>query len=313
MSKPPTLEQFQGCLIGQAVADALGAPWEGMPGDLLAELRPAERIVAHVEQRELRYTDDTQMMIGVVETLLAHGAIDVDALAAAFAENYDPARGYGSGARRIISAIGAGEDWRCLAATIFNGEGSLGNGAAMRVAPLGVLFSHDLERVVAEAARSSAPTHTHPIGIDSARLLAVAAALAARSARKRFKRGEFLEALLSYAETDEFQWQIDHALQLEPFESLIAFGNSVEAHRSVMTSIVCFCDSPDDYSAAICRALGQGNDADTLAAMTGALAGARLGLAKIPTQLVQCLEEGEQGRSYLLILAERLWQLAKRG
>jgi poly(ADP-ribose) glycohydrolase ARH3 len=313
MSKPPTLEQFQGCLIGQAVADALGAPWEGMPGDLLAELRPAERIVAHVEQRELRYTDDTQMMIGVVETLLAHGAIDVDALAAAFAENYDPARGYGSGARRIISAIGAGEDWRCLAATIFNGEGSLGNGAAMRVAPLGVLFSHDLERVVAEAARSSAPTHTHPIGIDSARLLAVAAALAARSARKRFKRGEFLEALLSYAETDEFQWQIDHALQLEPFESLIAFGNSVEAHRSVMTSIVCFCDSPDDYSAAICRALGQGNDADTLAAMTGALAGARLGLAKIPTQLVQCLEEGEQGRSYLLTLAERLWQLAKRG
>jgi poly(ADP-ribose) glycohydrolase ARH3 len=313
MSKPPTLEQFQGCLIGQAVADALGAPWEGMPGDLLAELRPAERIVAHVEQRELRYTDDTQMMIGVVETLLAHGAIDVDALAAAFAENYDPARGYGSGARQIISAIGAGEDWRCLAATIFNGEGSLGNGAAMRVAPLGVLFSHDLERVVAEAARSSAPTHTHPIGIDSARLLAVAAALAARSARKRFKRGEFLEALLSYAETDEFQWQIDHALQLEPFESLIAFGNSVEAHRSVMTSIVCFCDSPDDYSAAICRALGQGNDADTLAAMTGALAGARLGLAKIPTQLVQCLEEGEQGRSYLLILAERLWQLAKRG
>jgi poly(ADP-ribose) glycohydrolase ARH3 len=313
MSKPPTLEQFQGCLIGQAVADALGAPWEGMPGDLLAELRPAERIVAHVEQRELRYTDDTQMMIGVVETLLAHGAIDVDALAAAFAENYDPARGYGSGARRIISAIGAGEDWRCLAATIFNGEGSLGNGAAMRVAPLGVLFSHDLERVVAEAARSSAPTHTHPIGIDSARLLAVAAALAARSARKRFKRGEFLEALLSYAETDEFQWQIDHALQLEPFESLIAFGNSVEAHRSVMTSIVCFCDSPDDYSAAISRALGQGNDADTLAAMTGALAGARLGLAKIPVQLVQCLEEGEQGRSYLLTLAERLWQLAKRG
>ncbi len=313
MSKPPTLEQFQGCLIGQAVADALGAPWEGMPGDLLAELGPAERIVAHVEQRELRYTDDTQMMIGVVETLLAHGTIDVDALAAAFAENYDPARGYGSGARQIISAIGAGEDWRCLAATIFNGEGSLGNGAAMRVAPLGVLFSHDLERVVAEAARSSAPTHTHPIGIDSARLLAVAAALAARSARKRFKRGEFLEALLSYAETDEFQWQIDHALQLEPFESLIAFGNSVEAHRSVMTSIVCFCDSPDDYSAAICRALGQGNDADTLAAMTGALAGARLGLAKIPTQLVQCLEEGEQGRSYLLILAERLWQLAKRG
>lgn len=313
MSKPPTLEQFQGCLIGQAVADALGAPWEGMPGDLLAELRPAERIVAHVEQRELRYTDDTQMMIGVVETLLAHGTIDVDALAAAFAENYDPARGYGSGARQIISAIGAGEDWRCLAATIFNGEGSLGNGAAMRVAPLGVLFSHDLERVVAEAARSSAPTHTHPIGIDSARLLAVAAALAARSARKRFKRGEFLEALLSYAETDEFQWQIDHALQLEPFESLIAFGNSVEAHRSVMTSIVCFCDSPDDYSAAISRALGQGNDADTLAAMTGALAGARLGLAKIPVQLVQCLEEGEQGRSYLLTLAERLWQLAKRG
>lgn len=311
MSATPTLAQFQGCLLGLAVGDGLGAPWEGIPGDMLHTLGPADRIVEHAEQRTLKYTDDTQMTIGVVETLLAHGTIDIDALAHAFAANYHPGRGYGSGTRQIIDAITTGEDWQTLAATIFEGQGSLGNGAAMRVAPLGVLFAHDLERVVDEAERSAEPTHTHPIGIDGARLMAVAAALAARSA-KRFKRREFLEGLVSYAETDEFQWQLDHALQLEPFESLIAFGNSIEAHRSVTTAIVCFCDSPDDYSAAISRAIGQGNDIDTLAAMTGALCGARLGLTKIPEHLVNCLEDGEKGRSYLLRLGEQLHALAQR-
>lgn len=304
----PSLSQFQGCLLGAATADALGAAWEGMTADLIWEMGPADRIMQHESQQPIYYTDDTQMTIGIVETLLQCGGIDGDVLASRFVANYHPDRGYGQGARALINEIAGGADWRIAARAMFGGQGSLGNGAAMRVAPIGVYFADDLMRVAKEAERSAEVTHQHPIGIDSARLLAVAAALAARSTGIRFDRNVFLEELRAIVLTEEFQWQLDLALQLEPFQSLQSFGCSLEAHRSVMTSILCFADSPDEYSAAVSRAIGRGDDVDTLAEMTGALVGARLGLAGVPRHLWECLEDHATGRSYLLSLAAQLSQ-----
>jgi poly(ADP-ribose) glycohydrolase ARH3 len=299
-------DQFAGCILGLAVGDALGAKWEGLTADLIYEMGPANAIVAHDSGEPIFYTDDTQMTIGVVQALLARGEIEKHSLAAQFAANYHPDRGYGQGARRIINAIGAGEDWERVAAEVFQGKGSLGNGAAMRVAPIGLFFAPDLDRVAREAALSASPTHCHEIGVDGARLMAVAAALAAMSYGQPFHRNKFLTALLSAAQTEEFQWQIGHALQLGRFDSLASFGNSLEAHRSVMTAIMCFANSPDSYTESVSRALGQGNDVDTLAAMAGALSGARLGLSAIPTRLIESLEDGDQGKSFLFELAARL-------
>jgi poly(ADP-ribose) glycohydrolase ARH3 len=299
-------DQFMGVVIGLAIGDALGSAWEGMTPDLIYEMGPADKIVAHDSGETIFYTDDTQMMIGVVQALLELGEIEKHNLAAKFAANYHPDRGYGQGARQIINAIGAGDDWEKLAATVFQGQGSLGNGAAMRVAPLGLYFAPDIDLVATQATLSAWPTHCHEIGIDGARIMAVAAALAARSYGQAFNREEFLQALLPVALTEEFQWQIGHALQLSPFASLASFGNSLEAHRSVMTSIMCFVNSPDNYCEAVSRAIGQGNDVDTLAAMAGALSGARLGIDAIPARLLECLEDETQGRSYLLELAGRL-------
>jgi poly(ADP-ribose) glycohydrolase ARH3 len=56
----------------------------------------------------------------------------------------------------------------------------------------------------------------------------------------------------------------------------------------------------------VARAIGQGNDTDTLAAMAGALVGARRGLGAIPAPLVAKLEDGPKGRAYILELADRL-------
>lgn len=308
----PSLSQFQGCLLGKAVADGLGAPWEGAPAGLLYDAGPAAKIVEHATGETLRYTDDTQMAIGVAEVLCEFGRIDAGALAGRFVANYDPNRGYGQGARKILRAIESGVDWRVAAQEAFAGAGSLGNGAAMRAAPIGVFFAGDLDRVAHEAELSALPTHAHLIGIDGARLLSVSAALAARSAGSPLDRGEFLTMLRQCARTEEFQWQIDHAMQLEPYQSLIVFGNCIEAHRSVMTSILCFVDSPDDWARAVARAIGQGDDVDTLAAMTGALCGARLGIEAIPARLVDCLEDEEQGRTYLFELAARLCESSNR-
>jgi poly(ADP-ribose) glycohydrolase ARH3 len=177
----------------------------------------------------------------------------------------------------------------------------------MRVSPIGLFFASDIAMVTAQAELSAAPTHAHEIGIDGARVLAAAAMYAAASFGEIFDRNAFLQKLLLVARTEEFRWQLEHALQLKQFDSLAAFGNSLEAHRSVMTSILCFADSPDSYEEAVSRAIGQGDDVDTLAAMAGTLSGARLGISEIPANLIACLEDNEQGRTFLFDLAEQLW------
>ncbi len=305
----PRREQFVGCLLGQAIGDGLGAPFEGLPDDVIFRIAPDEGVVRNPTEDVLQYTDDTQMAIGIAETLIENGRIDEEMLCAIFAANYDPARCYGPGARRILEAAREGRDWRSLAISVFPG-GSLGNGAAMRAAPIGLVFCDDLDLVAQQAELSARPTHTHPIGIDGARLLSVAVALAVRGAA--FDRKEFYRELSQYAKTEEFLWQISIARQLRRFDSVGGFGNSLEAHRSVMTSIAIFAASPDDYSQTVGRAIGQGNDTDTLAAMAGALAGARLGLQGIPPHLVAKLEDGSKGRRYLEWLANRLYDMYLR-
>ena len=122
-----TLDNFTGCLIGLAVGDAVGAPYEGLPADIVFERGPARAIVETHVNRTRYYTDDTQMMIGVAETLVEWGEIREEALCKAFVHNFEPGHGYGQGTERLILAMGDKEDYRQLARTIFPG-GSLGNG-----------------------------------------------------------------------------------------------------------------------------------------------------------------------------------------
>ena len=100
--RPVTCDQFLGCLLGHAVGDGMGAPFEGLSSDLIYHSfgRTAE-IIAKPPVDRLMYTDDTQMMIGLAETLIAHGHVDQDALCQAFVASYDPRRGYGSGTRKM--------------------------------------------------------------------------------------------------------------------------------------------------------------------------------------------------------------------
>jgi ADP-ribosylglycohydrolase len=90
----------------------------------------------------------------VLSVLFADGEIDQDRLARAFADTYaaDPARGYGYGMHELLPELRHRPDaWRTRAAELFDGQGSLGSGAAMRAAPLGAWFHADLARAVAQA------------------------------------------------------------------------------------------------------------------------------------------------------------------
>ncbi|MFL5996008.1 MAG: ADP-ribosylglycohydrolase family protein, partial [Streptomyces sp.] len=109
-------------LRGLAVGDALGSQFfvpVNYPLLKNRELPPGH----------WQWTDDTEMACSVVAVLAAHHRIDQDALAHSFAEHHDFDRGYGPAVNRLLRLVRAGGDWRQLAAALFNGQGSWGNGA----------------------------------------------------------------------------------------------------------------------------------------------------------------------------------------
>ncbi len=109
-----------------------------------------------------RWTDDTHMALSIVEILQTYGHIEQDALAKAFARRFseEPHRGYAGGAKRLLRQVANGADWRKISPRLF-GTGSYGNGAAMRVAPVGAFFYDDLQRAAQEAQLSAVVTHAH--------------------------------------------------------------------------------------------------------------------------------------------------------
>jgi poly(ADP-ribose) glycohydrolase ARH3 len=305
VSSAPLADRFAGCLLGLAVGDALGAPYEGLTAaDIFFQFGTPDVVVKNPTGEPLFYTDDTEMMVGVAETLAECGTIDEERLVRAFVENYHAERGYGRGARLIIERMGRGKDWRRLAETIFPG-GSYGNGAAMRVAPVGLLFGDDLGAVWEQARLSALPTHTHPVGIEGAQVLAAAVALVVRS--ETFDRKALYRKLLDRATTEEFRWHLSTAAKLRPGDLVSGLGSTLHAHRSVVTAIACFANTPADFESAVGLAIGLGDDTDTVAAMTGALVGAFTGVAAIPPEQLAKLEDGPKGRRHLTELAARLF------
>ncbi len=160
-------------LEGLSVGDAFGEQFFASP-----------RTVGYlIDRRALpkepwRYTDDTVMALAIVEVLDRCDRIDPDLLARAFAAKYaaDPARGYGGMAHTILQKIAIGEPWAEVSAAAFDGMGSMGNGGAMRAAPIGAYFADDFGRAATEARLSASVTHAHAEGQAGAAAVAVAAA-----------------------------------------------------------------------------------------------------------------------------------------
>lgn len=299
-------DRFVGCLLGLAVGDALGAHFEGQsPGFLASRYRSVGELINNPPPGELWYTDDTQMAIGVAETLVSSGRIDEETLCARFAANYIPQRGYGRGARVVLQAMCDGEDHRHWAENLFPG-GSFGNGAAMRVAPVGLMFRDDHNAVWEQAHLSSLPTHVHPLGIEGAQIVALAVALASTSVE--FDRSAFFQQLTSRCMSLEYIGPLGRASRLEHVRDLGLFGNGIEATASAVTAVASFGLTPDSYEETIGNAILLGGDTDTIAAMAGAISGAYLGAEAIPSHLLDSLEDRKQGRSYIEQLAKDLYK-----
>ncbi len=302
-------DRVAGALLGTFAGDAVGAPWEG--AGAVAGRTAAERIGWLPSSTTLTYTDDTQMALALASHLLDHPDVEPDALAATFLAHHEEHRGYGAGMRTVVAQWRDGVELGAAATSAF-ADGSHGNGAAMRVAPVGVRHPDDAARREDAARRQAMVTHVHPVGIDAAVVQADAVALAARS-------GGFgatdVAALAERARTRQFgdavtlaavwvgRWHDDESLVLADVAD--ALGTQVLAERSVPTALWCAAVA-DDLPSAVELALGLGGDADTIAAMAGAVHGAAGGLHAVPHDWLLRLEDGPRGLTWALDLAGRL-------
>jgi len=310
LTDPILLDRFTGCLLGLAVGDALGGLFEAQTAEgIRARFPTVDRLIDYPTE-ELWYTDDTQMAIGVAEALIERGEIVEDVLCRAFVANYVPSRGYGRGARAVLEVMEDGGDYRRVAEQHFPG-GSYGNGAAMRVAPVGLLFRDDHRRLWEQARLSALPTHLHQLGIEGAQLLALAVALCSHS--ERLDRDRFFEKLLAACESPEYRAKIEQASKVQCPEDLVPLGNRIEALHSVPTAIASFALTPESFEETIAHVIFLGGDTDTLAAIAGALSGAYLGAAHLPGRLTGLLESSPKGREYLSQLAGRLFERYRQG
>jgi diguanylate cyclase (GGDEF)-like protein len=269
------------CLDGLSIGDALGETFFTPNAEEDVRRR-------HLREGPWPWTDDTAMAVSIVETLHECGAIDQRDLARRFTARYaaDPARGYGAGAHQLLGDMHAGRPWRGAAASLFDGEGSHGNGAAMRAPVIGAWFAEDLGSVVEQAALSAEITHAHPEGIAGAIAVAVAAALACRP---QVPGGfAFIAAVADQVPPGRVCGGVKRAQDLDPelpIEQVIAVlgnGSHTSAADTVPLVVWCAAHHLHDYEQALWRTVSALGDRDTTCAMVGGIVACHTGAHRLP-------------------------------
>jgi len=237
------------------------------------------------------FTDDTMMALSIVSVLEEYKEIDQDALVFSFAKNFDPMRGYGLAMHHALPRIAAGEDWSTVASNLFGGEGSFGNGASMRVAPVGAYFAEDILEVRRNAALSAQVTHTHPEAAAGAIAVALAAAWAARMRHNEVPTpGEFIEKVVKGVPDSMTRRGILKAQEIPPLATpsdaanILGSGQQITTQDTVPFVIWCAAHFLEDYENALWNTVSGFGDMDTTCAMVGGIVALYTGLEGIPKQ-----------------------------
>ncbi|MEU6220350.1 ADP-ribosylglycohydrolase family protein [Streptomyces sp. NPDC047022] len=261
------LERALASLRGLAVGDALGSQF----------FVPANYPL--LRRRELppgtwQWTDDTEMACSVVSVLARHRRIDQDDLARSFAQHHDFDRGYGPAVNRLLRLVREGGDWRELSSALFDGRGSWGNGAAMRIAPLGAWYADDPEQATHQAEISAYPTHQHREAVVGAMAVAAAAALAADPAGPPAPAA-LLDGVVALVPKSAVGAGLRRARDMLDYAdattvaAVLGCGRRTTAHDTVPFALWSAARALGDYEQAFWTTAQVGGDVDTTCAIVG--------------------------------------------
>lgn len=279
-------------LDGLSVGDAFGERFFGRAPDVMQRISRRE-----LPDAPWTYTDDTEMALSIVEILKELGGIDQDLLAARFAHRMQAHRNYGQGACAVLCGVKAGHDWRLLTQIGFRGMGSFGNGAAMRVAPLGAFFADQPLEVVRKAARLSAEvTHAHAEGIAGAVAVAAAAALAWQTRGRRELGRTWITAVRDAVPPGYTRDAVAEALGVHPDATILEAaqklgnGSGVTAPDTVPLCLWVIAHASRGFEDALWHTVSALGDRDTTCAIVGGVLALTGGPEAIPRRWMQSRE-----------------------
>jgi ADP-ribosylglycohydrolase len=300
----------RGALYGLAIGDALGMPTQMLSRAQIAaryggrltgfEPAPADHPIA-AGQPAGSVTDDTEQAV-LLGRLLTRGPIDPRELAGALVtwEHSMAERGsldlLGPSTKRAVAAVLAGEN------PAETGRYGDTNGAAMRIAPVGIA-TRGPGLVDAVVAASSV---THNTGIALAGASAVAAVvsagvdgasfhdalpLAVAAAREAAQRGFWVAGADVAARIEWAMSLVDGPPEDRAAEVIYTLvGTSLATQESVPAAFAVLAAVPGDPWQACLFAASLGGDCDTIAAMAGAMAGATTGVEAFPAQAIEVID-----------------------
>lgn len=311
------LDKFIGCLLGSALGDALGMPLEGLSAleiqrsfGRVVEMLPAPDHHFHHGLQAGQYTDDTEETIILAESLLEAQGFSGDLFAERLVrwgstwildERLD--RGVGITTRSAIENMLSGKPWQDAGVDIET------CGAAMRAAPIGLVYHWDLSMVSRYSELQSIVTHRS----RGARAGAVAVAVGVALSLLDLPRMKILEISTDIASriSPELGRKMDEVRiflesDRDPSDVLELLGTSPSVHDAVPSAFYCFVRlDPED---ALVEAVNAGGDTDSVASMAGVLAGARYGTSWMPERWLSHLEN----RDRIEELGRELGQLSLR-
>ena len=334
MTIVPTRAQYQGCLVGQALGDALGFVVEGQPHTFcrryVEELLGGGRIggLGRGPFPLGQYSDDTQLARELLQSYAERGRFDPEDYARRIAAIFSEGRivGRGKATEEAAKRLARGVPWNEAGTP----PPSAGNGSAMRAGPVGLLFYDEPDGLVRAAHEQGFITHRDTR--CSAGAIAIAGAVALALSESSVERLDFLGRLSEFTVRMRAPFA-DDLMRLSgwvtlPPEQAVSRISRVGLERkldegwdeitpfvvpSVLWSLYSFLTSPDDYWQTIRTAIAVGGDVDTTAAMAGAISGAHLGLTAIPRKLAGRLtDQGSWGFSDLTDLADKCYDVKHR-
>ena len=317
----PRLDKAQGCLVGLAVGDALGGPLEFMSA---AQIRaryggPVRDMVGGgwLSLRPGEFTDDTQMALCIAESIAACRGFDMPDIARRFVAWYHShPKDIGNITRSALSRLARGVPWQEAGEQAHRESGgrSAGNGSVMRCAPIALLDRNDPERLIRHSMDSSAVTHwDRRATVGAAALnLAIAGLLqglprpeaVTQAADRVAGLNEDVCAVLRRKLVDAGQVPICHSdcCEESPLDALKPTGYVLDTLEAAFACLL----QVDGFEETLVAVVNLGEDADTVGAVCGALAGAAYGLSAIPARWLDALEDKER----LIALAAAIDALA---